>query len=149
MSKKKFNKKIKKFYILLLRSQFTCNRPANATIVINFDGLWPIVINPDEFWQFLTNSDISCHYGLTFCDILWRWMGSDPWFLSHFVTIYHTLSRFDTRYQTLSQVITSRQNSLTFHQFKHFLFKKLKRCIRPHLNLIKCEAILTTFRKFT
>ncbi len=32
----------------LQRSQFTCNRPAYATIVINFDGLCQIVTNADE-----------------------------------------------------------------------------------------------------
>jgi hypothetical protein len=38
---------------LIQRSKFTCNRPAYATFVINFDGLCQIVTNA-IFWLFIT-----------------------------------------------------------------------------------------------
>ena len=103
-------------------------------VVSNCDKCWWMLTIYDKVWHFLTFSDIFWHFMSLRSDVLWHFVtvnGFRPLIfvtfchiLSHVVTHCHTLSRFDTRYQTLSQVITSRQNSLTFCQIEHFLFRK-------------------------
>ncbi len=90
---------------ILQRSQFICNRPANATIVLNSDIFWPILTFSDQFWHFLTNSDKFWHLMSLRSDVLWHFVMVNGFKPLIIVTFYQILSQFITYCHGLTHVI--------------------------------------------